>query len=124
MEKVPAVLRILCDLWRISLTTKTPQHREAVRKFTTWVQKNEKQPSLVAIKEAIGFFPTRGRTGHFVKMANEWANSQPCVAMKPVIKGGFSKGVRVKMRLFCNLSKLNCYFEHKAVKQGVHLRHS
>ena len=66
MEKVPAVLRILCDLWRISLTTKTPQHREAVRKFTTWVQKNEKQPSLVAIKEAIGFFPTRGRTGHFV----------------------------------------------------------
>jgi len=85
MGKVPAVLRILCNLWRIALTIQTPQHKESVRKFNTWVQKNEEQPSLMAIKEAIGFFSSKGSTGHYVQMANQWANSQPCIAMKAVM---------------------------------------
>jgi len=85
MEKVPAVLRILCNLWRIALTIQTPQHRESVEKFKTWARQNKEQPSLVAIKEAIGFFSSKGSTGHYVEMANEWANSQPCIAMKAVM---------------------------------------
>lgn len=85
MEKVPAVLRILCDLWRLALTTKGKKYKVSVSTFEAWIRENMKQPSLAAIKEAIGFFPSTGITQNGVKMANGWAYSQPCVAMRPVM---------------------------------------